>query len=226
MWQRLLILFALVVLFALGFNAVKHFKANSRMVPVQQQIQRWANGQEPDHVQWQQALAQIQQAVNLTPDQAEYQLTLAKVIEWGWYKQYAEAERVAELPRLYQRAIELRPQWPQAYADAAWYWFFIEAKPDRAFEYLNQAYRLGPYLPEVLFRGLTIELQAWQGLTMTQKAAVLQRVKLVYRSDLHGRLLTLLKRSGKSNVACLYLRQQTEFSTEQKQQITHQLCEN
>lgn len=224
--RRLCALLAILLLSALSYLAFVHFQANSLVVPVQQQIQRWADGEEPSDAQWQQALTQIEQAVTLTPGQAEYQLTQAKVIEWGWYKGYATTETVAKLPSLYQQAMDLRPQWAQVYADAAWYWFFIKAQPERALGYLTTAYQRGPYLPEVLFRGVTIELQAWPSLSTAQKAAVLQRIKLLYRSDLHGRLLTLLKRNGKSKVACLYLRQQVEFSAEQRQQITSQLCEN
>ncbi len=224
--RRLCALLAILLLSALSYLAFVHVQANSLVIPIQQQIQRWADGEEPSHAQWQQALTQIEQAVALTPGQAEYQLTQAKVIEWGWYKGYATTETVAKLPLLYQQAMDLRPQWAQAYADAAWYWFFIKAQPERAFGYLTLAYQRGPYLPEVLFRGVTIELQAWPSLSTVQKAAVLQRIKLLYRSDLHGRLLTLLQRNAKSKLACLYLRQQVEFSTEQRQQITSQLCEN
>lgn len=225
--KRTISLMVIVVLLSAVIALIsRQYRANLLYVPVQNQIDRWAESTtKPTKEQWQQALVAIKQAVELQPLMADYQLTNAKVLEWGWYLQYAEAAELAALPSLYQSAQLRRPRWAQAYADEAWFWFFIGGQPQKSTVLLQQAYRLGPFVPEVLFRGLTIQLQRWPQLTISERAAVLLQLKTLFLTDMRRRTIQLIQLNKRQKVACLYLRQQKDFPASLLREANKQFCE-
>lgn len=225
--KRAISLLVIVVLLSAAMSlASNQYRANLLYVPVQNQINRWAESNtKPTKEQWQQALFAITQAVELQPLMAEYQLTNAKLLEWGWYLQYAEPAELAVLPSLYLSAQQLRPRWAQAYADEAWYWFFIAGQPEKSAELLQQAYQLGPFVPEVLFRGLTIQLQRWPELTISERSAVLIQIKTLFLTDMRRRVIQLIHLNNRHKVACLYLRQQIDLPPSVLREAKRQFCE-
>lgn len=224
-WGRaVLVLLLLMVLTVVVPESLRQFKASALHVPLQQQIRNWVQGHPPTADQWQAALQDARLASQLQPTMAEYQLTLSKVIEWGWYLQYASADDVATLPAIYTNAIQLRPLWAQAYADAAWYWFFIGNNIQQSRTLLLRAYQLGAYTPEVLFRGLTIELRQWPALSVQEKKAALQRLQRLYGTELQPRLVQLVALNQKQRPVCLYLRNQPNLSVQQQRQVFNHFC--
>lgn len=204
----------------------QQYRAHVLYVPVQTQINRWADSTDkPTPQQWLQVFAAIDEATRLQPLMAEYQLSKAKVLEWGWYWRFAEPKQLSDLPSLYQKAQQLRPRWAQAYADEAWYWFFIGQNTATSTAKLNEAFQLGPFVPEVLFRGLTIQLQQWPELSVPERAVVLKHIKLLFETDLRRRLVELIRLNQRQKVACLYLRQQQNFADSLRREVNRQFCE-
>lgn len=221
---------AVLVLLALlgwGILAVwQQYRANLLYVPVQTQINHWADGASvPTKAQWQQTLEAIDEATQLQPRMADYQLTKAKVLEWGWYLQFAEPSQVSQLPSLYQAAQHLRPRWAQAYADEAWYWYFIGQQESKSLAALQTAYQLGPFVPEVLFRGLTVQLQRWPQLSLVDRAELFKQLKWLFATDLRQRLIRLVKANQREKVACLFLRQQQDLPRALLREVNTQFCE-
>lgn len=225
--KRLVSSVVLISLLLIAMTLIgRQYQANMHYVPINAQISRWADGVEhPTLEQWQSALSAIEVACRLQPNNADYILTKAKVLEWGWFLQYAKPEQLNELPQLYTLAQKLRPRWAQAYADEAWYWYFVAHNEQRSEQLLQKAYQLGPYVPEVLFRGLTVELQLWSTLQVEQRLRVFQKMKLLYPTDLRRRLVRLIQLNQQQKVACLYLRQQKDLPDWALRDINKQFCE-
>ncbi|MDF3125694.1 hypothetical protein [Rheinheimera sp. 1928-s] len=118
---------------------------------------------------WQQAADAIQTAVKYHPKHPHYLLTQAKINEWAWYGRFKTADKIEVNDQLYKKAIQLRPGWPNAYADYAYYLGVINFRITEAFEELANAKQVGPYMPETFQRTLVVAATHWPLLNAVQK---------------------------------------------------------
>ena len=179
---------------------------------------------------------QAEQLMTLTlakePQHPHYLLSMAKVLEWGWFKGFRPASEMELVERYYQQAIELRPTWPNAYADYAWYLSTVQFRLTDAFAQLALADRYGPYTPQVLLQTLAVAFSQWTHLNPTQKA-------LAYRAlersvDAHPRLynpvLKLVKQYQMERLSCIYLRARQSsrppYSALAQQRLQRDFCQD
>lgn len=179
---------------------------------------------------------QAQQLMEVTlakdPDHPHYLLSMAKVLEWGWYKGLRPASEMAVVESYYQQAIQLRPHWPNAYADYAWYLSTVQFRLTEAFAQLALAEQYGPYTPEVLRRTLAVVYSQWPHLNATQKALgyqVLTR-SINASATLYNPVLQLVKQHQMQRLGCIYLqaRQKTslQYSELAQQRLQRDFCHN
>lgn len=220
-----LVVFLTLVLVA-GINeSWSQHRANVLFVPVQNKIDLWANNLEkPTKEEWKEVLSYIDEAVSLQSSMPEYYLSKAKVLEWGWFLGLAVEEDLAQLPNLYKKAQQLRPLWGQAYADEAWYWQFIGHDDSKTSMLLSTALKLSPYIPEVMFRHLTVELRRWHLLTPQEKLTLYNNTKLLFTSSLKNRTLGLIRSNNKQHLFCLFFRQQIDLPARLVRDLESQLC--
>ncbi|WP_417760621.1 hypothetical protein [Shewanella sp.] len=175
----------------------------------------------------QQAVDAIDHAVTLAPDNPHYLLTKAKLNEWLWYKGLMTTEQLDASEQLYLQAIAMRPTWPNAHADYAYFLGVTQFRVTEAFEQLALAHRYGPYLPEILLRQIGVGFTQWRYLTSEQKLDTLSALKYAVVSDwdTYHEALRLSRDSGMYRVSCSYLRaSKAEFTEDQQTKILAQFC--
>jgi hypothetical protein len=206
-----------------GLASAYYFKANYYL----ELWQRKADTLNADS--WQQAADAIGTAVKNHPTHPHYLLTQAKINEWGWYKGLKTAEQIAVNEQLYQNAITLRPGWPNAYADYAYYLAMVHFRISEAFEQLAKARLAGPYTSEVFQRTLVLATTHWTLLNGEQKALTFEALtQLVKNSQATYSLALQIARDNKLvRPFCLYLRlKESEFTVRTYRHINKDFCSN
>ena len=207
----------------LGLASAYYFKADYYLSLWQRKAQTL------DQDSWQEAASAIERAIELHPKHPHYLLTLAKINEWAWYKGLKTADQILVNDQLYKLAISLRPNWPNAYADYAYYLGIVNFRVSEAFAELAKARQHGPYTVEVFQRTLLIAGTHWSLLNGEQKAQsflalkqMVQNSQTTYRHALQiGRDYKLLRSF------CVYLRlKKSEFVQATQEQIEKDFCTN
>lgn len=173
------------------------------------------------------AIEAIDKAVALAPNNPHYLLTKAKLNEWLWYKELMTTEQLDKSEQLYIDAIAMRPTWPNAHADYAYFLGVTQFRVTEAFQQLALAHQYGPFLPETLLRQLAVGFTQWKYLTTDQKVATLTALRYAVVSDwdTYHEALRISRDSGLYRVSCSYLRGiRTSFTEEQQMQILGQFC--
>jgi len=163
------------------------------------------------------------------PDHPHYLLTMAKVLEWGWYKGLRPASEMAVVEGYYQQAIQLRPNWPNAYADYAWYLSTVQFRLTDAFTQLALAEQHGPFMPEVLLRTLAVVYSQWPHLNATQKAKAYRVLAHSIDADarLYNSVLQLVKQYRMQRLGCIFLQARSaEYSALAEQRLQRDFCQN
>lgn len=180
-----------------------------------------------DQHSWQEAADAMAQAVQRHPQHPHYLLTQAKVNEWGWYGGFKTAEQIAENEQLYLKAIELRPSWPNAYADYAYFLGMVNFRITEAFTALQNAKKFGPFIPETFQRTFTIATHHWTILSGSQKAMGFQALEAMIKNS-HSTYRQAVETSKQYQLQrqfCIYLRlKKAEFASSTQKSIEKDFC--
>lgn len=183
----------------MGLANAFHFKSRHY-------LDLWAIKGAIDRSQFDDALAAAERAVELDGEHPHYLLTLAKVVEWGQFSGWSSLSH-QQINGLYDKAIALRPNWPNAYADYAYQQAFYQQNFTAAWSLLPTALTFGPYTPEVHRNVLAIGFAFWTGLTTAQRALVFASVDAAVRAG--GRpyheLKSLAKQYHLQSTLCRYI---------------------
>lgn len=207
----------------LGLASAYYFKADYYLSLWQRKAQTL------DQHSWQEAASAIERAIELHPKHPHYLLTLAKINEWAWYKGLKTADQISLNDQLYKLAISLRPNWPNAYADYAYYLGIVNFRVSEAFAELAKARQHGPYTVEVFQRTLLIAATHWPLLNGDQKAqsflALAQMVKNSYGT--YKQAVQLGQDYKLVRPFCIYLRlKKAEFTPETNKMINKDFCQS
>lgn len=206
-----------------GMASAYYFKANYY-------LELW--NRKPDtltEASWQQAADAIATAVVHHPTHPHYLITQAKINEWAWYKGLKTADQIVVNDQLYQLAIKLRPTWPDAYADYAYYLGVVNFRVSDAIEQLDQAWLYGPYTAEVIDRTLLIYAIRWSLLDGKQKALSYKALEFMVKNSYHSYQKALhIGRSYKLvRPFCIYLTlKSSEFTSKTQKHIQSDFCRN
>jgi Tfp pilus assembly protein PilF len=204
--------------------------ASANFFRVQFYLNEWdKNADNLTAERYQQAVQLMEVSLSHEPDHPHYLLSMAKVLEWGWYKGLRPASEMAVVEDYYQHAIQVRPNWPNAYADYAWYLSTVQFRLTEAFAQLTLADQYGPFMPQVLQRTLAVVYSQWRFLNPTQKAIgyrVLERT-IDANPRLYQPILQLVKQYQMQRLGCIYLQtRSSSYSDLAKQRVQHDFCQN
>ena len=176
---------------------------------------------------WQDATAAIDKAIELHPTHPHYLLVKAKINEWGWYGGLMTSQQLEQTENYYRQAIAMRPTWPNAYADYAYYLGVTQFRVTEAFAQLANARQYGPFQPESSLRQLSVGFANWAHLNPAQKTQTLKALKTAATTDrwIFNQALELANNAGLRRLACNYLQASKADVTEQWQkQIDSHFC--
>ncbi|MFC4656777.1 hypothetical protein ACFO3I_17285 [Rheinheimera marina] len=206
--SRLLAIPALVLagllcwhVFNVGMASAWYFKASNY-------VDLWIKNEKlfTEH-SWQDATTAIDKAIELHPTHPHYLLVKAKINEWGWYGGLMTSQQLEQTENYYRQAIAMRPTWPNAYADYAYYLGVTQFRISESFEILEKARKFGPYMQETSLRTTSIGFSRWIYLNTQQKLQTLHALSLsVANSHSYAKALDIVKVTGKSKLACTYLK--------------------
>lgn len=182
-----------------------------------------------DNHSWQEAAEAIQQAVERHPNHPHYLLTQAKINEWGWFAGIKTRDQIAINDQLYKQAIQLRPNWPNTYADYAYYLGIINFRVSEAFDQLATAKQVGPFMPETFQRTLSIAATHWSVLNVSQKAIGLQALEQMVKNSYatYRQAIQISQDAKLQRQFCIYLRvKKAQFLPGTQKQIEKDFCKN
>lgn len=213
----LLVLWQIPLLWQQGVANAHHFKS-------QYYLTKWQQGEAPTADSFTDALSSAQHAAAAVPENPHYLLTLAKIEEWGLYQHFLTAPN-PQMADWFTQAIALRPTWPTAYADYAWYQIQIAQDFPAGIALLKQALQHGPYADEVLVRHLQLGLTYWAQLSIEDKFYFLDVFYRIangpWRTYRH--LPEQLAQHPQQRLVCQYVLNQ-QLTEVHRQRISRQLC--
>lgn len=201
--------------------------ASAYFFQVQHLLTQWDNNPEQFTEQgFQQADLLMQHTLDLEPDHPHYLLTMAKIQEWGWFKGFKPASSMDGVEAYYQQAIALRPQWPNAYADYAWYLSTVQFRLTDALAQLALADQYGRYTPAVLHRSLAVYFSQWQHLSVVQKAQAYQVLarSIALNQRYYRPIRDLVTQYRMQRLGCIFLRKQTNLSALAEHRLQTDFC--
>jgi hypothetical protein len=205
-----------------GLASAYYFKANYY-------LELWQRRPETlDLNSWQQAADAIETAAKLHPHHPHYLIIQAKINEWAWYKGLKTSVQIIVNEQLYQLAIKLRPTWPDAYADYAYYLGIVNFRVSDALAQLEKAKIYGPFSPTILQRTLLISGKHWRLLNGEQKAQSFKALEQMVKnsSSTYKQAVDISKGYKLTRPFCIYLRlKNTEFNQETNKRINKDFCE-
>ena len=201
--------------------------ASAYFFQVQHLLTKWdTNSDQFTEQGYQQADLLMQRTLALEPDHPHYLLTMAKIQEWGWFKGFKPASSMDGVEAYYQQAIALRPQWPNAYADYAWYLSTVQFRLTDALAQLALADNYGRYTPAVLHRSLAVYFSQWQHLSVVQKAQAYQVLarSIALNQRYYRPIHDLVVQYRMQRLGCIFLRKQAHLSALAEQRLQTDFC--
>lgn len=234
LWRRRVLACILAVATVLLFPPVwQAGMASANFFRVQFLLNEWDRSSDNlTEERYQQAQKLMEATLAYEPLHPHYLLSMAKVLEWGWYKGFRPASEMAIVESYYQQAIQLRPTWPNAYADYAWYLGTVQFRLTEAFDQLSLADRYGPYTAPVLLRTLSIVYSQWPHLNASQKAVGYRALarSLEANSKLYGPVYHLVQQYQMQRLGCIYLRARQSledpYSELAQQRLQRDFCQD
>lgn len=233
LWRRRVIALLLAVATLWLFQPVwQAGMASANFFRVQFLLNDW--DAHPEHLteeRYLQALQLMELTLAKEPQHPHYLLNMAKVMEWGWFKGFRPASEMAIVESYYQQAIQRRPNWPNAYADYAWYLSTVQFRLTDAFAQLALARQYGPYEPQVLIQTLAVVYSQWPHLNASQKALGYQALErsLGAHAPLYLSVFKLVKQYQMQRLGCIYLRArqsaQAPYSPLAQQRLQRDFCQ-
>lgn len=132
-----------------------------------------------------------QKIVQYHPSNAQYWDLKAQVIEWGVIFGYERHESaLLDVKKIYLRATELRPLWPDSWASLVKLKWRLQEFDDQMLHYFERATELGPQKPKVHITTIELGLALYAGS---------HPMLLDIRSEFHRRLALGLKHGKTRN---------------------------
>ena len=208
--QRLVLVAVAALVLAMLALALRMLDAALAASRSEQYLQHWQRqAREPAAQAWQAAFSAAQRAVERYPvASGRYLDRLGQVQAWRHMQQPVGALLAAESRRAaleaYQRALAVRPTWPNTWARVAHTYYALGDTSAAFVQAQEQANRLGPYRPAVQGELASIGLRNWPQLSATQRVTTLESAHRVLngRTDAARDLLDLAQTLGLQDVLC------------------------
>lgn len=225
MMKRIFAGLLLLICFAYIVNAARLGLANTAYFQARFQFEAWL--QKPQTINednFKLARDFAIRSVQLAPNNPHYLITKAKIDLWGFNSGFATAGELRELDGLYKSAITLRPKWPEAYADYAWFLANVTNDLTAAWPILLQAIKYGPYHPDTLETAVNIAFSHWYQLTPLQKAQTYSWLANGLQTSAQFKIIELIKQSNLQFATCYYLKRKGNLSAQLWKSIEPKLC--
>lgn len=206
LWRRIAIGCGFVALVVATWSPIKAGVASLYYFPASYAVNQWQQSTtKPESQQLLDAQEHINNALAWQPENPHYQLMAAKIAEWAWFSGQLSTDAIAKNEQIYQHAIALRPDWPVAYADYAYFLATVQFRLADAWQQLELAQQHGAHLPEVHEKILVVAFSNWSALSVQQKAAVFTRVASAIGGPLQGNTIKLVKQYQMQRQQCIFL---------------------
>lgn len=222
--KRLLAFLLLVAVIAYAVNVARVGLANTAYFQARFILDKWQLQPSINQQSYQQAYEFATKSVQLAPNDPHYKITKAKIVLWGYQAALSQQSHLAELEQLYQAAIAKRPNWPESYADYAWYLSTIKNDFPKAMLNIDLAVKYGPFQGDSLETVLKVLFSRWSQLSPQQKAEAYRLLPRVLQSNSRNNIISLVKKTKKEFVVCYYLKRQGQLPPALWSSIEQQLC--
>ena len=145
------IVLLLIITVVMMVQLYQRGNANAWYYQVEYALNDWsAAGAIPNEQAYRDTVAVIDKIVALDPNHPHYAHMKGRVLHWGVNEGFESLAKLADVKEWYVKATELRPTWPDPWADLAILNHYIEGNtPETQFN-LAQAQAAGPYIALVM----------------------------------------------------------------------------
>jgi len=199
----------LIIMLALcTFTAFDSAAAFITAWPARKQLVNWQEKQRQlEHAQWETIRAQLDQALQYSPDNPELlrDLGLAHEAEYILYSAADPSARSAweKAGQYYQLAILLRPSWPYDRMDLAQVTYRLDETDSKVYSLVKQTAELGAWEPRVQQVVAEIGLRQWDNLPDDIRELTAESIHNgIQLFDNTEGMLRLLRRYNKLSLVC------------------------
>jgi tetratricopeptide (TPR) repeat protein len=214
-----------LVCLAMVFVAGKWGLANLYFYKADYYLTAWTNQSTvPDKRAWNEAIDAIESAVELHPQNPLYQMTLAKVLEWGAHAEFGERDDLLQRSLLaLQKGLAMRPSWSDGWLNAAYIKWRLEEIDEDFWRFGDNAIRFGSYAAETNLGMATIYLAFWSALDSAQKVIAIEQIERAlshhyhkdYQINYSQTLFSRAQRYQKEAVLCALIKVKSELKKHQ-----------
>jgi len=200
---------ALVVLVGLCFHAGAMGLAHLQAMHAEHAMERWqVRGKVESERSMGDALASIDRAMQLHPDNPYLISLKARALEWRAYSNGGAAKDYLQALTLYREAARLRPIWPDTRAEIINVKLNLGQQDPELDNLVQRAHQLGPYTPAVHNAIVRAELARGNTTSELLQTHLLRGVQ-DHRS--RGQVLQLVESYNQQDAACQLLSQNQDL---------------
>ena len=165
-----------------------------------------------DKDEYELTLASIQKAQSLDPSHPHYAHMLGRVMHWGVDMGFEEKSKLAEIKTLYLLATELRPLWPDPWADLARLNNFLNGYTYETKYYIEQALATGPYMNLVTVATIQVWLLNWPILSGEERALLFKQFGVATKQyNTFSQVLKFSKSINREKLLCAQLKYNSDY---------------
>ena len=220
-----LLLLILLTLYGLS-SAFTRGVANAWYFNAEFSLNDWAEHKSiSDKTDYENTLASIKKAQSLDPTHPHYAHMLGRVMHWGVDQGFEPKAKLEEIKAWYIVATELRPLWPDPWADLVRLNNYLNGYTDETRHYIQQALITGPYIDLVRVATLQVWLVNWPVLSGKERAALFKQFDITTKQyQKLEQILKFAKSINRQKVLCSQLKYNSAYKEHKTSWLYKKTC--
>lgn len=171
------------------------------------------------------SLDSINRALEYDPNNPHYYNSKAAILDWGILSTFEPVETNQQLQALYLASVAIRPKWPASWIALAAVRSYTFGVDSITLQYMDNAFKYGPFDKEVIRISLSILLSNWHTLKTSEKNRFYEILKLASKNVVvFSKVLNQAKQLELHNLICLQVRYHKDYKQYQGSWVDKKFC--
>ncbi len=189
-------------------------------------LKEWSKaGKIVDKHEYVQSLASINKALEYDSKNPHYYNAKARILDWGIASNFEPIESNHKIEELYLTSVAFRKHWPVTWIELAAAHSYTYGVDNKTLQYIDSAYKFGPFNKDVIRISLSILLSNWDLLEPEVKTKFYQFLELSSRNvNLFRKVLGQAKQIQKQKIICLQIKYNKAYERYKNSRLDKQFC--
>lgn len=210
----------------LVFTYFEKGMGNAFFMQADYSLKEWRKeGKVENKQEYLQALESINKALEYDANNPHYYNSKATILDWGVTSGFEHPEINSEIEALYHSSIMLRAHWPITWVELAATHSYSNGVDEKTLQYIDNAFKYGPFDKDVIRISLNILLSNWDSLEPSIKNRFYQTLALASKNvTLFSKVLNHAKQNNKEGLVCLQIKYNTLYKKYKDSRLDKQFC--